>query len=246
MARRRRGGHGGGHANSERWLLTYSDLITLLLAFFIIMYAMSKTDVAKYQQLSASLSKAFNVVDTGGANDKGLLPPASDKILPAVIPMPEEKLLSKLKTKIEGEAKEAGLSGKVEVSVTERGLVISINNAAFFDPGEATIKPSIMPVFSRMMTALARMPNHIRIEGHTDNTPICTGRFPSNWELSTTRATNVVRYLVAAGIISPRRLSAAGYSEYSPKFPNDTESHRAQNRRVDVVVVRSTLLNQEP
>lgn len=246
MSRRRRGAHGGSHGSGERWLITYADLITLLLAFFIIMYAMSKSDVAKYQQMSTSLAKAFKVIDTGGANDKGILPPASDKILPAVIPMPEEKMLSALKTKIEGEAKNAGLTGKVEVAVTERGLVISINNAVFFDPGEAYIKPSIMPVFKRMMLTLGRMPNHIRIEGHTDNTPISTARFPSNWELSTSRATNVVRYLISAGIIAPNRLSAAGYSEYSPKYPNDTESHRAQNRRVDVVVVRSTLLNQEP
>jgi chemotaxis protein MotB len=155
-------------------------------------------------------------------------------------------MLAKLKAKIDKEAKEAGLSGKVNVSVTERGLVISINNAVFFDPGDAYIKPSIMPVFRRMMATLSDMPNHIRIEGHTDNTPISTERYPSNWELSTSRATNVVRYLISAGVVSPKRLSAAGYAEYSPKVPNDTEAHRAQNRRVDVVVIRNSLMIQEP
>ncbi|HEY9765527.1 MAG TPA: flagellar motor protein MotB, partial [Chroococcales cyanobacterium] len=107
MARRRRGGH-GGHGSSERWLLTYSDLITLLLALFIIMYGMSQTDSVKYKAMSESMAKAFNPMQKDrGANDSGVLPPASEKVLPAVLPMPEEQLLNKIKSEVEGEARKA-------------------------------------------------------------------------------------------------------------------------------------------
>lgn len=250
MARRRKA-H-GGHANHERWLLTYADMITLLLALFIIMYGISAVDKSKYIELSESLSKAFgassamSVINTGGANNKGILPPASSKVLPAVIPMPERQMLAKIKSEVEKEARKAGLQGKIEAAITQRGLVISISDAVFFASGEATIRPDMQPLLRRIMAPLGRMPNSIRIEGHTDNTPIHTAQFPSNWELSTARATNVIRYILSLGLFEPRRLAAAGYGEYWPKSPNTTEGNRAKNRRVDIVVLRSSQNIEKP
>ncbi|HBN07109.1 MAG TPA: hypothetical protein DD435_00170 [Cyanobacteria bacterium UBA8530] len=246
MARRRRGGH-GGHASGERWLLTYADLITLLLALFIIMYGMSQTDKVKYKAMTESMAKAFNPIQKGGgANDRGVLPPASEKVLPAVLPMPEEQMLKEIKSAVEGEAREAGFEGKIEAKITERGLVISFSDAVFFQKGEAGIRSENLPLFRKLMLPLSRMPNSIRIEGHTDDDPIHTERFPSNWELSTSRATSVVRYLIQSGLFGPKRLAAAGFGEYWPKAPNDTAANQAKNRRVDVVVLRSTSLREKP
>ncbi|HEY9766776.1 MAG TPA: flagellar motor protein MotB, partial [Chroococcales cyanobacterium] len=146
----------------------------------------------------------------------------------------------------EGEARKAGFEGKIEAKITERGLVISFSDAVFFQKGEAEIRPGNLPLFRKLMLPLSRMPNAIRIEGHTDDDPIHTERFPSNWELSTSRATSVVRYLIQSGLFGPKRLAAAGFGEYWPKAPNDTEANQAKNRRVDVVVLRSASVREKP
>ncbi len=238
--RRGRGHHGGGgHSSGERWLITYADLITLLLVFFVVMYAMSQVDKAKYEKLKDSLSKSMTVVGAGGRDDTiiqggaGVLPQEN------VILAPEQLEFERIAKDVEQMAKEAGLEGQVETTLDKQGLVVSISNAGFFEPGEATLRGEVVPTLDRIARMLKAADHDLRIEGHTDNIPISTPKYPSNWELSAVRATTIVRFLVERHSLAPRRLSAAGYGEYYPKVPNDTEAHRAQNRRVDIVVLRN-------
>lgn len=241
MGRRGRGGHaGGGHGSSERWLLTYADLITLLLVFFVVMFAMSQVDKAKYEKLKQSLSNSMTVVGAGGRDvtiiqgGTGVLPQEN------VIVAPEQLELERIAKDVKEMAKEAGLEGQVETTLDKQGLVVSISNAGFFEPGEAILRGEVIPTLDRIARMLKATDHDLRIEGHTDNLPISTPRYPSNWELSAVRATTIVRFLAERHSVAPRRLSAAGYGEYYPKVPNDTEAHRSQNRRVDIVVLRST------
>lgn len=247
--RKRRGNHGGGgHASGERWLITYADLITLLLVFFVVMYAMSQVDKKKYEEVAKSLAKQFSPISTGGGGTDLLNHPAPIENPAMVEPiMPPEQLeLKQLSEEIERLSDEAGLAGEIETRVEQRGLVVSISNSAFFGAGDATLRREVMPTLAKVALALKGTQNPVRIEGHTDNTPIHTARFPSNWELSAGRATSIVRFLIERHGFPPTRLSAAGYGEYYPKVPNDSERNRALNRRVDIVVLRSALAAQEP
>jgi chemotaxis protein MotB len=245
MSRKRRGGH-GGHSSSERWLLTYADMITLLLALFIVMYAMSEVSVKKMDELSKSLSTAFHT--GGGSTDP--LPPASKELLSgAGALLPEEKRLMDMQEKIEQEvmAKHgAEAAANVTTSLTQRGLVVSLSNSAFFGAGEAELRPEAVGVLQTVAGFLKSSGRQIMVEGHTDNTPIHTVRYPSNWELSTARATTVVRWLIERYSFQPRRLSAAGYGEYYPLVRNNTAANQAKNRRVDLVILRSDLKGQRP
>lgn len=245
--RRGRGGHGGGgHASSERWLLTYADLITLLLVFFVVMYSMSQVDKAKYEQLKKALSNSMTVVGAGGRDDTiiqggtGVLPQEN------VVIAPEQLEFERIAKDVKEMAKQAGLEDQIETTMDKQGLVVSISNAGFFEPGEASLRLEVIPTLDRIARMLKSADHDLRIEGHTDNIPISTPKYPSNWELSAVRATTIVRFLVERHSLPPRRLSAAGYGEYYPKVPNDTEAHRAQNRRVDIVVLRSEQVQAPP
>jgi len=249
---KRRGGHGGGHSSSERWLLTYADMITLLLALFIVMFAMSSLDVKKYNTLAKSLSGAFHV--TSGAS-AGVME-SSDSVLPVngTQPIleggnPEYQALKEIMQLMrERITRENGVEASkgVSMAVTERGLVVSLANSTFFDPGEATLRQEAKGALRTIAGSLLFTKRAVMVEGHTDNAPISTPNFPSNWELSTSRATTVVRTLITDFHLSPKRLSAAGYGEYYPVATNKTPDGRAKNRRVDIVVLRSDLKGQRP
>ncbi|MFP5502177.1 MAG: flagellar motor protein MotB [Candidatus Sericytochromatia bacterium] len=246
---RKRGGHGGeGHASSERWLLTYADLITLLLAFFIIMYAMSETDAKKMEELARSLQSTFHL-SSGGGTDAALPPASNDMLTGGGALLPEAKALMEIQEQLERElASQNGAEAaqSVTTSLNQRGLVISLANSAFFDSGEASLRPEARNVLKTVAGTLKSSKRFIMVEGHTDNTPINTARYPSNWELSTARATTVVRYLITDYGLPPKRLSAAGYGEYYPLVANTTFENRARNRRVDLVILRSDLKGQRP
>jgi len=215
--------------NTERWLLTYADLITLLLAFFIVLYSMSRLDARKFGKISEALSGILHgespLLAATGAN--GWTGPLAQGI----------GQLMAFKQSIEARVAEEGLSDRIETLQDERGLVIRVMESAAFDPGSATLKPQMFPVLEVLAHELSGLSNQVRIEGHTDNTPIATPRYPSNWELSTARATGVVRYLVEEFHVDPRRISALGYSEYRPIADNATPEGRARNRRVDIIVL---------
>jgi chemotaxis protein MotB len=154
--------------------------------------------------------------------------------------------LKMIETKLRQIAEEQNISAEISSKIDERGLVVHILETAFFDPGKADFKPNAQKILSLFGEEFSHVPNHIRIEGHTDNTPINTEKFPSNWELSTARATEVVRFLVEKRGFPPTRISALGYGEFRPLKPNDTKEHKAQNRRVDIVVLALTDSKFEP
>lgn len=245
---RRRGGHGGGHGSSERWLLTYADLITLLLAFFVILYAMSQTDHKKMSDLSKALSSAFHV--TQGASSSALdgqpnvLVGGASPLDMAMVQMQDD--LEKKIAEEFGERQGEDGQQAVTTTMTERGLVVSLASSAFFDPGAAALRGDAVDLLRTVAGTLKASGRPIMIEGHTDDTPIRTAQYPSNWELSTNRATAVVRYLVETYKLPPERLSAAGYGEYKPLVANTSPQNRAKNRRVDIVILRSDTKGQRP
>jgi len=225
--------------NLERWLLTYADLITLLLAFFIVMYSMSQVDAKKFGKISEALSGVLRggpVVKKKG-NKSGTAPGKG------IIRIGQLMSVGEM---VKSDLKEKGDSALVSIEMSERGLVIHIMESALFKPGLAELEPRAQQILDLVAEHLKDVSNHIRIEGHTDNIPINTNKYPSNWELSSARATEVVRYFVTNHAIPPSRISALGYGEYRPLKPNNTSENRAQNRRVDIVILTAELTAAEP
>lgn len=243
MARRRKEEE---HENHERWLVSYADFITLLFAFFVVMYAISSVNEGKYRVLSDSISSAFKNIpgDTAGAMVQ--INPSAP--LPVAIPVKKPQVAN-LKTEVErqqnrellrNKAKEitqalAPLVEQGQVRVTEgaRGITVEINASVLFDSGEARLQlPAV-----RALTAVGRILSStefpITVEGHTDNDPISTLLFPSNWELSGARAASVVRLFIETGV-DPRRLTASGFAEQQPVADNATADGRQRNRRVAI------------
>ncbi len=224
--------------NLERWLLTYSDLITLLLAFFVVMYSMSQVDNKKF----GKVSDALNTVLRGGEsilryqlepikNGHGLLKLGN---------------LRMVQVRIEERFKQLGKQEELQTEITERGLVVHILESALFDRGSAGLRPRAMEVLDLIGDQLQGRPNHVRVEGHTDDNPIQTNVYPSNWELSSARATAVVRYYTENHSIPPDRISALGYGEFRPIAANNSLENRARNRRVDVVILTMEVTLTEP
>lgn len=225
------------HENNERWLLTYSDLITLLMIFFVVMYASSNLNAEKYKRMSDSFKDAFG----GGKNvigvEQGSLP--SDKELNVIDkPVEPKDELSDIKIQVDKMIKDSNLSGSMSTKVEERGLVISFADSMFFESGKANITQKMDKQLKDVYKILKGIKNYIRIEGHTDNVPINTSQFKSNWQLSAARAANVVECLAKLGI-PPDRLSAIGYGEYKPVATNENIDGRSKNRRVDIVILNS-------
>lgn len=239
--------------NSERWLLTYADLMNLLLILFILLYTMANVDVAKYQQVAASMRAAFGdqaaatvIGDSGGAPSMITLETtAPSPVVPASL---EEQQMQEVQDTVEKLVSKLGLEGQVDVSLQERGIFISIGEQVLFKSGSADIDEMAKGNIAKIgKEILAKIPGkQMRVEGHTDNVPISNSRFPDNQELSTARANNVWRVLVKDAGIDPGKLSASGYGEFRPKVANDTEEHRMQNRRVDIVILRDIYDTSEP
>ncbi len=224
--------------NLERWLLTYADLITLLLAFFIVMYSMSQVDAKKF----GLVSDALNTVLRGGNSA------LKYRLMPAKTGHGLLKFgnLRMVQQRIDDRFKQLGKNEELQSEVTERGLVIHILESALFDEGSAELKLKARDVLDLIAEQVKGRPNHVRVEGHTDNRPIHTSVYPSNWELSSARATTVARYLIENHPIPPDRISALGYGEFRPIQPNSTVEGRSRNRRVDVVILTMELTLTEP
>lgn len=237
--------------NSERWLLTYSDLITLLMIFFVIMYSMSNVDSEKYDSLATSLnnslSPSFSIVDGGGNNYIGngtasnngnsefLSNSSSGKTL-----SPTQEIEQDLKNYLETH----NLTSQVNLHIEPQGLVLSLNENVFFESGKAEIQPDYKKNLLEISEILNTFDNNVAIEGHTDNVPISNSHFKSNWELAAVRATNVVHLLIDEGHMNPSKLSATSYGEYRPVASNDTAEGRAKNRRIDIVLLSSTFYEE--
>lgn len=230
-----------GHANSERWLLTYSDLITLLMIFFVIMYASSNVDAAKYKSISESFSAAMGGGKSLIGTDSGVSVTENTKPLDTQIA--EEDKMENVKKQVDEYLKNNNMSSEVSSKIDERGLVVSFSNAMFFDTGKADIRPESQKKLIEIGKMLNQLDNYVRIEGHTDNVPIKNNEFNSNWQLSSVRATNVTELLISQSGIKPQRLSAVGYGEYRPVGDNSSEQGRSKNRRVDIIII-NTKFNQ--
>ncbi|SFQ96805.1 flagellar motor protein MotB [Desulfoscipio geothermicus] len=230
--------------NKERWLITYADMITLLLIFFIVMYTLSKIDAAKFETLAESLAAVFGaggmVLDSPGPQVITGTPPEQ------VQDIVEKAQLDNLKKKLENYIQENGLATRVSVTTEERGIVLSFQDNVLFELGSARLTPRAREILDKVAPILADTPNYIRVEGHTDNLPINNARFPSNWELSAARATNVVQELIREHGFAPQKLSATAYGEYRPRVPNTSPENRQLNRRVDLVILRSKFAEIEP
>ena len=286
-----------GGDNNERWLLTYADMITLLMVLFIVLFAISVVDKKKFAELADGLAHQFGGsaqvlpagtgVLSGGrmiSPDQGWLSTVPNRPIAAIVPpqpagtgagggvagsagggvasgagggaattaqqvtsraqllAQEKQALAQAKQQIEAALQAKGLQRSVSFAVTSRGLVVSIvTDQVLFGTGQAELEPVGKQVLDAIAPALRELPNDISIEGHTDNVPITGGTFASNWELSAVRATTVLRYLVDTDGLQSDRMSATGYADTRPVVPNDTAAHRAQNRRVEVVVLSSLL-----
>jgi chemotaxis protein MotB len=240
MAKRRggSGGGGGGHdaAGMMRWLLTYADLITLMMAFFVIMYAMSKADANKFNALKASLAMAFRT--EGSASSMVFTQPGTQATEPAMAMDATREMedFQDIIRKIQANLKD---QQQMAFIVDERGLTIRFLDNVLFDLGRAELRPDATALLDSVGGALKNTTRYIRVEGHADNLPINTLQFPSNWELSAARSISVTRYLIEKHGADPRRLSSLGYGEFRPLYPNISEENRSKNRRVDIVILRT-------
>lgn len=227
------------HVNHERWLVSYADFITLLFAFFVVMFSVSRVDTKQVGRFTESFSVAVGIVPFGGGQGKGVLPGA---ITPTPIKQGVEEAARPEKSEIgevEGKLRGSGGADKMEgVTIHRYGneLVIRFAEAASFASGDAELKAPAVRALLAIADVLRDRKVALRVEGHTDNVPISNARFRSNWELSTSRAVAVVSELLVKGRMDPRRLAAAGYAEFHPIAPNTTPDQRTLNRRVDIVI----------
>lgn len=228
------------YVNHERWLVSYADFITLLFAFFVVLFASSQADKKKQAQVADAMKSAFTELAVFDPRAKNLAVVASSVSNPSVF-FPSEQTLEDLKRSIDRMVREQVDHGRLTAgSVTTRiapdGLVISLHDAGFFASGSAEVNPASLHILTTIVAALPDRP--VRIEGHTDNVPIHTLQFATNWELSTARASAIARFILDRGSLDPTKLSAAGYAEFHPVAKNDTEAGRTQNRRVDIILLR--------
>jgi chemotaxis protein MotB len=262
MARKKKHEKEGNH---ERWLVSYADFITLLFAVFVTLYAMSQTDKKKVEEVMASIRESFGYSTSSLGGKPAVVDAGNISIIPTlkpkVMPPPErkqpkdiakgrvhakEKDLLAVKASIEAFLLKKGAQDKVGLQIGRRGLTVSLKEAGFFESGSDVVKKDSMELLSMVAESLSHYSNPYRVEGHTDNVPIRSGKYQSNWELSTSRATNIVQYLVGAFDYDPERMSAAGYGEFKPVADNGTAEGRAKNRRVDIVLISGESEGMEP
>jgi len=246
MSRKKRRGHEEPE-NAERWLLTYADLITLLLGLFVILYAMSKLDQAKYNEVAIALNQAFGgktiLADHSGITPIPAPPPqnSSDNNDEVSSDSDENEISQNINKALEQYIQ----SAKVSIIENSEGVTIHLLETLLFETGSDNLKPEAQNVLNKLSDLIQNLPNNIRVEGHTDNVPINTIQFPSNWHLSIARSLNTAYYMIQKGV-NPQKISILGYSEYKPIRPNDTPEDRAKNRRVDIVIMKLDNDHPEP
>jgi chemotaxis protein MotB len=276
-SRGRRGRGGAEPESEERWLLTYADMITLLMALFMVLFSISSVNISKYQTLQQSLKAAFSgsvlsggrsIIQAGSQSTSAHTPATAD--VPSIVPLTpaspnpqnqfatqvanaqksasqslkEQAAFQSLKLRMDAYAKAHGFAKDVQTIIERRGLVVRVlTDKILFNSGEANLDPAGLPLLDEVAQLLnLDRSNPITVEGHTDNVPTSGSQYPTNWELSTARATTVLRYMIARGL-SPYRIGAAGYSDFHPLASNATAAGRATNRRVEIVIQR---LNPAP
>ncbi|TDF93465.1 flagellar motor protein MotB [Paenibacillus piri] len=252
----RRSNKHADHENHERWLITYADLITLLLIFFVIMYAMSKIDTEKYQVLSQALNFEFKKADSVLPQGQGVLGRVStakatsgdnsengekekkereEKEQKEI----REKQLENLLEKIQQYIQQQNLQAQVFAADTPKGIAVTLNDLFLFDLGKAELKKEAYPILDQLATLFPTLMTTISIEGHTDNLPLATGSlYKDNWGLSNERSLSVLRYFINTAGLDPKKFISSGYADTRPVAANDNAENRAKNRRVEIVVLR--------
>jgi chemotaxis protein MotB len=239
----------------DRWLVSYADFITLLFAFFVVMYTYARAGQSRQQEVSQSVDTAFRSLGifpaaarkpsdaTAAGSEKSATPlnivMGEDVLAPAQV----QQDLDRLRRELTQTLSDQVATHTVSIRMGRDGLVISLREAGFFDSGSAAPKPATLLTLRQIAAKLGNTPYDLRVEGHTDSIPIHNAAFDSNWELSTARATAIARLFVIQRLLAPERISAAGYAQYHPVAGNDTAEGRAENRRVDLTVLPRTKLN---
>ena len=227
--------------NNMGWLTTFNDLVTLLMVFFVLVFTMSSIDAVKIKDFKTSLQSGLGVLEAGRQLAVGFTNAMQPNQKPQSLDPSDDPGQTQMQTETADRVEDTLTSLESDYGITatftKKGVLISLEDSILFDFGKAEINASGYPVLDKIATVVQSIRNPVRIEGHTDNVPIATWRFPSNWELSTARAVQVLKYFITAGKIEPQRLSAVGYGEAKPVSPNDTPENRAKNRRVEIVLV---------
>lgn len=233
------------HVNHERYMVTYADLITLLLAFFIILFAMSDENPHKFEQVAQSLSAGFNkgsesIINTDLATNPELKrQQTNEQNVKMMASVKEQNELRELKKRIDQKVSEMGLEKQITTTLGKQGLMISLTDKVLFNSGSAELKNENSEIIKVVGSIISEVQNPVQVSGYTDNVPINTGDFPSNWELSGQRSMTVLKYMIDNNKgLNPERIYAAGFGEYHPIANNDTEEGREKNRRVEILVER--------
>ncbi len=217
------------------WMTTFSDMVTLLLAFFVMLLSFSSIQESKFQDAVHSLQGAFGVLSTSVS-----VIAQPEVVMPNADSNEWQQMLYELQ-QVHMVLAEEGLADDVQLELKKDGVSVLISTPLLFEPAKADLKPTSLPVLAKLAEAFRKLDAEVRVEGHTDNVPISSEQFPSNWELSAARAMAVLKYLLVQGL-PPERLAAVGYGEFRPVAPNDTEEGRRANRRVEIFVRRNAAL----
>ncbi len=223
---------GGGGEGAPAWMATFSDMATLLLTFFILLLSFATMDIVKFRDAMGSIQQALGFMPVG----TGMFQQSSS---PANFDLPVSKgaggVNQQLSNDIKEMIEERGLQDDIDFESTPRGVILRVKGRLFFPPGDASLKPEAYPILDRIAELIKKFPYRVSIEGHTDNIPIKSAKYASNWELSMARALSVLRFLTKSKGIDPKKLSIAGFADTKPIAPNDTPEGRAKNRRVEFV-----------
>jgi len=242
------------HVNLERWLVSYADFITLLFAFFVVMYAISQSDIQKLKSVSESIKAAFSgeFVDQDGKSGGKTLNQFDQNISAGgvVMDMPVgqtnirvldhselKKLADILEESVSFELGVSNFGEKLQIFYDDRGVVVRLSAKDFYEAGDAVVKNEALPILDQIAKILSKVDRKIRVEGHTDNQKVISEYYPSNWELSTARSAWMVRYLIHKFDFNPQKLEASGLAQYHPVASNDTTAGQARNRRVEIIVL---------
>lgn len=254
---KRREGRKNVKKGAPKWMVTYSDMVTLILVFFILLFSMSQIDAVKFEAISESFKNRMifdffpspvpmdNPTENTSTEEKGQttnefdMPVNDDKKSKPDSDTAEDSL-SNLMDEVEAYLDEHSLNHVISANRSERGVELVLQDSILFDSGEADILPSAQPFLTKVGNLLSQINNDIKVEGHTDDVPMSSYRYPSNWELSGARASSVVRLLVDENNLDEDRFSIAGYSDTKPLVPNDSASNRSKNRRVEIVILEES------
>lgn len=226
--------------NHERWIVSYADMVTLLFALFVVLFATSDANPQKLQSVHNSIEQAFSIGVLQGSNGSSAVLNQGGGITPSISEIKSNNLAA-LEATLGSFAKSNNLEGKIQIRSDADSITISLADNLLFDSGSADLRPGSQDVLAQVALALKGLPNEMRIEGHTDNVPVNSPDFPTNWELSAARASRVLRFMREQGGLTANDLFLAGYAETHPIADNSTPEGRALNRRADIVILYPTI-----